>query len=79
MGDAYKTPSGFSQDPSGLITPERLRRPSAEIQITGSVDGDMFKTLIEDLSKMDDFMSEQRVMGEVLKKEMEVKILLTYL
>ena len=53
LSDATKVPAGYTEDVSGLVTPERLRRPSPEVQITGRVEGDMFRRLNEDLSKIE--------------------------
>ncbi len=53
VGDAYKIPPSFVEETTGLVVPERLRRPSAEVQITGRVDEAMFKKLCEDFSKIE--------------------------
>lgn len=50
---AHKMPSGFVEDFSGLVVPERLRRPSAEIEITGKVNEGMFTKVAQDLSKIE--------------------------
>lgn len=50
---AHKIPSGFVEDFSGLVVPERLRRPSAEIEITGEVNGALFLKVAQDLSKIE--------------------------